>query len=301
VINALKYLGITLLILLGVLLAWGLVEPYTLDKQDEVANVPDLPDAWQGKRVVAIGDMQVGMWLNNEATMRRAVQTIIDEKPAVALLLGDFVYHDSNRHTQDIDTAVSIVARLPQADIPTYAVMGNHDYGMGQPSDPTDKGLAAGLERALENHGIPVLVNEAVPVRLGQDGNPLYVVGLGSHYADLDFPEQALANVPDRAARVVMMHHPDSFAKIAPSSAPLAIAGHTHGGQIAIPGLPNWSYRTFARSSEVHTDGWIEPSYGASGNALFVNVGLGMSGVPLRINVPPAVTFFTLQQGEVQR
>ncbi len=78
-------------------------------------------------------------------------------------------------------------------------------------------------------------------------------------------------------------------------AAPLAIAAHTHGGQVRIPGLPAWTWINFFREEEVHADGWID-SFGAPGNHLYVNRGIGFSYVPIRINCPPEVTMFTLSR-----
>ena len=94
-----------------------------------------------------------------------------------------------------------------------------------------------------------------------------------------------------------MMHNPATFAKLEPASAPLAVAGHTHGGQIRVPFLPEWSYLRLFQDDVVHTDGWIE-GYGAGGNELFVNRGIGMSVLPIRINCSPAVSVFELHRGE---
>ncbi len=112
--------------------------------------------------------------------------------------------------------------------------------------------------------------------------------------ADVD---AALADVPDGAPRVVLTHNPSIFPELPPDSAPLTLAGHTHCGQIAIPGLPGWSYLELTEQEEVVTDGWAPEDHGAEGNRLFVTCGIGFSVVPARINAPPQVAFFELQPG----
>ncbi|MFH7029531.1 MAG: hypothetical protein ACHBN1_30130 [Heteroscytonema crispum UTEX LB 1556] len=120
------------------------------------------------------------------------------------------------------------------------------------------------------------------------------MVGIGSHWAKEDKPEVALAQVPNGAPRFVMMHHPDSFAAFPANTAPVAVAGHTHGGQIRLPFTPEWSWLSFTQEDEVDVDGWID-NYGAPGNRLYVNRGIGFSIIPIRINCPPEVTLFTLR------
>lgn len=295
--RTLKIIGTLLLLLLVVLVVWGLIEPYFLDRESYLVPMPGLPAAWQGETVAVIGDMQIGMWLDNESTVADAVDAIVAADPAAALLVGDFVYHSVDSGGNEVQTAANLAAPLVEAGIPTYAVLGNHDYSLLEQGGEKREELAARMTAVLEAEGIPVLQNEALPLENPAGGPPLYIVGVGSHYANNDFPDAALASVPADAPRVVMMHNPDSFAKVAAGGAPLAVAGHTHGGQMSIPFTPNWSFISLVQpDDEVHVDGWIEDSYGAPGNRLYVNRGIGMSLLPLRILTRPEVTFFQLEQ-----
>jgi hypothetical protein len=302
-----KKIKYTLLGLLGMfclLLFWGLLEPYLIDTEEEVAEIPSLPSAWEGQRVALIADWQIGMWMDNTSTIRRVVKQLIEERPAIVLIAGDFIYDPGKDPSEEINKAVEIVRSLPRAGIPTYAVLGNHDYAMKNKHAPPDEKLAAKLHDALESVGVQVLQNEAVALAPSENRNqttantevnaPLYLVGIGAHWPNNDKPKVALAPVPDGTARLVMMHNPDSFEALPPGTAPLAVAGHTHGGQIRVPFTPEWSWLTFIREDEVHADGWIK-GYGQLGNRLYVNRGIGFSIIPIRLNCPPEVTLFTLQ------
>ncbi|HEY9669329.1 MAG TPA: metallophosphoesterase [Coleofasciculaceae cyanobacterium] len=303
--NSLKYLLFGFLGLLGILLTWGLIEPYFIDEEHEVAEIPNLPPSWEGKQIAVIADWQVGMWLDNTATIDRIVEELIEERPAAVLIAGDFIYNATPNSDKEIDKVIELVRPLPAAGIPTYAVLGNHDYALKNKNNPPNQELAAKLASALEGVGVEVLKNDAVALKLPKNGNlakagtnqelPLYLVGIGSLWANNARPDVALAKVPDGAPRFVMMHHPDVFDEFPPNTAPVAVAGHTHGGQIRIPFTPTWSWLTFAKEGEVHADGWVVDEYGAPGNDLYVNRGIGFSGVPIRINCVPEVTYFTLQ------
>jgi predicted MPP superfamily phosphohydrolase len=150
--------------------------------------------------------------------------------------------------------------------------------------------------------GIRVLQNRAValapPVRSrplrGRVGTRLYVVGLGPHDAALDHPQDALRGVPSTAPRIVLMHDPASFSALPAGSAPLALAAHTHCGQIRLPVVTRWVL-ALAEGHSVAADGWTVRS-GPYGNRLYVTCGIGMSVVPLRIDDPPQVTVVTLQR-----
>ncbi len=109
---------------------------------------------------------------------------------------------------------------LTEADAPVYAVMGNHDHAVAAVPELTDALTAAG----------------AVVPGLGADGSQeLHVVGLGAAWPNEVDVDAALAGVPDGAPRVVMMHNPTTFDELPAGTAPIALAGHTHCGQVALP------------------------------------------------------------------
>lgn len=293
----LKRIGIGVLTFVILLLAWGVIEPrLIMDVQREVAPISELPPEWEGAQIAVIADLQVGMWGANLGMVRRVVQELVERRPDAVLIAGDFVYKADPDPGKEIRTAVELVRPLTTAGIPTYAVLGNHDYSLNHRDDPKREDLAARIGAALETASIRVLHNRAAALASPRGGGvPLYLVGLGSAWAGEDAPREALQSVPPDAPRVVFMHNPNSFAKIPAGAAPLAIAAHTHGGQIRVPFTPSWSWLTFVSDDEVHADGWTTDGFGAWGNRLYVTRGIGFSTVPIRINAPPELTIFTLR------
>ena len=280
--------------MVALLVVWGLIEPRFLNTKEEVATIPNLPASWEGKQIGQLSDFQIGMWGGNPGTASRSVEQMIEANPAAVLISGDFIYHAEPAPSKEIEKAVSIVKPLVEAGIPTYAVLGNHDYGMsGKNAEPGTK-LASSLESDLEAAGIVVLENESAAMQLSDSDEPLYLAAVDSLWADQDNVEAALADIPEGSPRVALMHNPDSFELFPANTAPLAVAGHTHGGQMRIPNSPQWSWLRFTQSDKVYADGWAK-GYGKPGNNLYVNVGIGMSIVPLRIFCPPEMTLFTLE------
>ena len=282
-------------LLLIALVIWGLIEPYILDDEEEEVIIPNLPTAWEGQVIGQVSDFQVGMWWDNTATVAKSVDKLIEEQPAAVLISGDFIYHATPNPEREIQKVVELIRPLTEANIPTYAVLGNHDYGMKSKKMPPKTELAAQLEQALEAIGIRVLTNEAVKLPLQGKDSDLYLIGVGSHWANNDRVEQALAELPSDSPRIVMMHNPDSFVDFPANTSPFAVAGHTHGGQIRLPYLPQWSWLALVKEDEVFADEWVEEDYGEAGNKLYINRGIGFSDVPIRINCAPEVTFFTLK------
>lgn len=300
----------------ALLLIWGVaVEPrFILDRRDLDVPMSRLPGELDGFRIAVIADLQIGMWLANRGMVRRVVDAIVELRPDAALIAGDFIYdwqeteseevreefeEDMRERAGDIREIAAMLRPLAAADVPTFAVLGNHDYGMMWPASRPLPGVADAVEHALERSGVSVLRNEAAGVmpRRGAASQtaPVYLVGIDAHLPHRDRAAAALRRVPDGAPRVVFMHHPASFAALPADGAPLAIAAHTHGGQVRVPGLPGWSWLVLAKEEAVHADGWI-PEYGEAGNRLYVNRGIGFSTLPIRINCPPELTVFTLRR-----
>lgn len=94
-----------------------------------------------------------------------------------------------------------------------------------------------------------------------------------------------------------MLPNPLAFNDLPPSTAPLAVAGHTHCGQIRLPASQHWSWLDVTSEEKIVADAWAEEGYGAEGNRLFVTCELGFSVAPVRINTPPQVVFFDLRRG----
>ncbi|MEP0959787.1 metallophosphoesterase [Microcoleus sp. FACHB-1515] len=287
------------------------MEPYVLDRSTIAAEVPSLPQSWQGKQIAVVSDFQIGMWMANDSTVERAIDRIITDRPAAALIAGDFVYKPGENLTPELDRVIELIRPLAAAQIPTYAVLGNHDYGVKTltQADAAGQHRANQIRQALESTGIRVLQNEAIVLpnadRTSED-EKLYLVGIGAYLPKQSQPSKAIAQVPADAARFVLMHNPASFAELPSGTAPIAVAGHTHGGQIRIPFLPKWSWMTLVedkpswswlsqiRGDAVRVSGWIL-GYGNAGNRLYINRGIGFSHLPIRFNCSPELTVFTLQ------
>ena len=298
--RVLKWIGGVLLTVIVLLLVWGsLIEPrFLLDVQSYEAEVPNLPSAWEGRTVALFADLQVGMWMDNTGMVEEAVEEALEANAALVLIAGDFVYKPDSA---TVRKAVSLLRPLVEAQVPTIAVLGNHDYSMMKEKSQAREAMARYLASSLEAAGIRVLQNEAVMVPFSESGltseddEPLYVVGIGSVWAEQSNPSAAIAGVSAEAARVVLMHNPIAYRDLPPGSGPLTLAAHTHGGQIRIPLTPSASWLSIARPREVIADGWSGENVGAAGNRLYVNRGIGFSLVPLRIFCRPELTLFTLR------
>ncbi len=309
--SALALLGLAFLILI-----WGVgLEPRFYSLRRETAALPNLPAEWEGQQVALIADFQVGMWLGNTDTVRRVVARLVELKPAAVLIAGDFIYHPledepeevredfepeefKNETIEELRVVTELLRPLTQAKIPTYAVLGNHDYAIKSGKTPALRKLADRVASGLEGVGVRVLRNASVPLSLnGGEAQPsLYLVGVDSHLAKQDDVAAALQNLPPDAARLILLHNPVSAQQVPAGAGPLILAGHTHGGQMQIPFFPRWSIWNWVDDNEVGVDGWVH-DYEQKGNRLYINRGIGFSVFPIRLNCPPEITLFTLKSG----
>lgn len=211
---------------------------------------------WNGGgrvRVVQLSDIHVGFG-TPAATLLEAQRLAHALKPDLLVLTGDYLNHS----LAEIDALQTWIAGLPR---PCVATLGNHDYYSGP--------LA--IRRMFERVGVTTLCNESVTLDL--DGRKLTVVGVDDGFTRRDDPERAFAAValPDRA--LVLSHEPRTADRIGLHGGRLVLSGHTHGGQVVLPGITGVLTSLIGMR---YVAGW----YQAGDAQLYVNAGIGTS-VPI--------------------
>ena len=284
-------------ILAAVAVYGAAIEPRFVATNHEPAAIPGLPSAWEGKQVAVFADLQVGMWWANVDAARRLVRKVVAIDPAAVFIAGDFVYDADESVDSQMAEVLDILRPILESHIPTYAVLGNHDYSLMNEHSKEENGVARRVRDVLDSAGVHMMDNRADTLSLPASDSgmhaPLYVVGIGEKWGENDDVGAAFASVPDSAPRIVFMHDPDSFARIPAGKAPIAIAAHTHGLQIGVPFVSDWLWRHEFSDNGSGVEGWID-HYGEPGNRVYVNRGVGFSIVPARVHAAPELTVFTL-------
>ena len=287
-----RTLTLTLLGFLAAFAVYGVaIEPrLLLDDVAFEAELPALPEGWDGQRLGLVADFQIGMWLDNKAMAQEAIQDAVDDSVAALLIAGDFVYKPDSARVRE---AVELVRPAVAAGVPVVAVLGNHDYSVMKDASDVNEAIGDYLRRQLEAAGVTVLENEAAP--LVANGDTLWIAGVGSSWAERQDVGATLAAVPAGAPRVWLMHNSEAFRDIPSEAAHLAFAAHTHGGQVRVMPGEHSSWLDIVRQGEVAADGWAADSIGAPPNRIYINRGIGFSTVPVRINCRPELTQITLR------
>ena len=260
------------------------IEPRRLQELHVRVGVPDLPDALAGVRIAHLTDFHVGMLGTRRSTLRRAIAVAQTWSPDLIALTGDFI-HDGR--WQPGATLFRELTRMA----PAFAVLGNHDYD----DSPHE---TAGIIAALEAQGITVLRNEHRVVPIGDRGGEMVVVAVDDPSLSRDDIRSAMAGLPserdpDRPT-ILLAHAPDVVDQAPPHRFALTLAGHTHGGQLRFSPFTRWTPLEFPMIAGGLDSAYPRGAHVVQGNPLFVNSGLGVSGVPFRFLAPPQVVCFTL-------
>jgi hypothetical protein len=232
-------------------------------------RVPGLDPAHDGLRIAQLSDIHVGPRTSPDV-IRRAIAEANRFAPDLVVLTGDYV----SRRRSEVEGMRALLGGLAA---PTIAVLGNHDVWV----DPS------GAAAALRAHGYEVLENAWTRIRLR--GAPFTVVGVGDHLTRRDDVRAATRGLGAGAAPLVLAHGPKTADRLRALGRPLlCLSGHTHGGQI---NLPIFTKLFLASIREPYARGL----YTLDRVQLYVNRGVGMSGIGVRLNSPAEVTLATLR------
>lgn len=273
--------GLAVLAIASVLALGGytvLVEPQRLQVVSTTIPVAGLPTWAHGLRLVHVSDTHYGPY-TSLPYLERVVATANAQAPDLVVLTGDYVH----RTRRSVPAGIAVLGGL-EARLGVVAVLGNHDHW---------EGLDA-VQAAFAGTGITLLdgrVGWLGPAGAldGPSPEALCVVGLGDHW-EQPTPAGPLLVGTDGHPRIVLLHNPDTVTASLPDGVrvDLLLAGHTHGGQVRLPGLGTPILPTEA--GPAWAAGLVETAHGP----LVVSRGAGMAYLPVRFRVRPEVGVITL-------
>ena len=245
-------------------------------------SLKDLPESLSGLKLALVADLHRGPVISQEY-LEGVVEKINALEPDIVLLPGDFV-SKSDSYFEDVTAVLSQL----KPKIASLATLGNHDHWEG-----VDAATAA-----VENAGVTLLTNSSVhlnPDRTisesGQSG--LCFAGVDDLWCGKPDLQAALADVADNVPRLLMSHNPDFAEQKRALKADLRVdfqvSGHTHGGQVVLPGIGAMT------SGSYHGLKYIYGDVQGPQWPVFITRGVGTSIIPIRVGAAPEIVLFTLQ------
>jgi predicted MPP superfamily phosphohydrolase len=237
--------------------------------EESVLRFATLPPSFDGFTILHVSDLHVDM--NGEA-MRQLAELLPGLRCDICVLTGDF----RGKTYGPFDATLDGLARLaPCLPMPTYAVLGNHDSILMVPG--------------IEAIGIRVLLNECDPIVCGDCA--IHLAGIDdAHLYRLHDIEKTAAGIPRTGFSILLSHTPEIYREAAGAGFNLMLSGHTHGGQICLPGaIPITLDSTLPR--HMGAGAWAY-----RGMAGYTSVGVGSCVEPVRLNCPPTITLHRLRR-----
>jgi uncharacterized protein len=259
-------------------LLWGRLN---MQVRRQPIRLTSLPRGFHGFRIAQLSDIHIGPFMS-EAQIRKYAEMCNELKPDLIALTGDFV-------TWDADTAPAVVNALSglKARFGVWGSLGNHDAWAGAEEMLTE---------LFARCGVRILRQERSAIKAGNDSFNLIGIDFtnsrrmsveGAHLSSYTLEGVENLMIPG-AANILMSHNPDSFPRAAELGIDLSLAGHTHGGQLALEFIsPEIAP---SRLVTPFVAGWFQKP----GGQLYVNRGIGTIAAPMRVGAPPEITVYEL-------
>lgn len=234
-------------------------------------TLPRLAPEFNGYRLAQISDFHLGTWLDRQR-LAKAVERVNRQRPDLVAITGDFVTFAPEQFAPELAAELS---RL-QAPDGVVAVLGNHDHWTN----------ASVLRRMFTQANILELRNRVYTLQ--RQRASLHLAGLDDVLNHRHRLQHVLTQLPGQGAALLLAHEPDYADQVAASGRfDLQLSGHTHGGQVRLPGigapiLPQLGHKYPAGLYQVQN------------MHLYTNRGLGTAELPLRFNCPAEITLLTL-------
>ena len=252
------------------------IEPSRLVVNRQELDLLHWPAPLTGLRVAFLSDLHVGSPHWGVERLRTLVTRVNEEKPDLILLGGDYLINDIAFGSRVSSAEIAAELSHLHAPLGVLAVLVNHDWwNNGQE-----------VRAVFEAHGLTVLDDESRTI--DARGSRFCVLGLRDEYVRERTPAEELSLAPPGCPLLVVVHEPDIFPEL-DERASLTLAGHTHGGQVALPLLGRLIVPS--RFGQRYAAGHVIEH----GRHLFVTTGLGTSILPVRFGVPPEFAVLTLR------
>ena len=296
------WVGLPMAVLIFTMMWWGAcVGRNKIHVERIEVSSAKLPASFNGYKIAQISDLHVGTWGEDTTFVAKLVDSVNNLHPNLIVFTGDLV----NREAYEAKPFIGILSRLKAPD-GVYSILGNHDYGdyLSWNSDKAKVANMDSLKMYQKEMGWKLLNNRHTSIN-NSSGESIDLIGVGnwglppfSQYGDLEkaYPKESFKN--DKF-KILLSHDPDHWTSEVnkKTNIDLTLSGHTHAMQVMFNlGNKKWSPAKFRYKNW----GGLYENESEDGNktTLYVNLGAGEVGMPMRIGATPEVTLITLLQDQ---
>lgn len=290
-----SYAAVTFTVIPAFSFIYGMVRgAYKYRVHKVKVSAPNLPEAFEGFKIVQLSDMHSGSFFSTEPLVK-AFSLAMEQKPDIIFFTGDLVNNEASETEPHLETY-----KMLRAPYGVFSCLGNHDYGDYKQWEGNSK--KENLDKLKSVHaqsGWRLLMNEHVPIE--KNGQKIAVLGIENWGGNMRFPrygklENAHAGTEGYPFKILLSHDPSHWdVQVSQEEKykdiDLTLSGHTHGMQfgIEIPGF-KWSPVKYMYKN------WAG-LYKQDNQHLYVNRGLGFIGYPGRLGIWPEITVIELSRG----
>ena len=229
-----------------------------------------LHPALEGFTIVQLSDIHL-LPYTQRSLVKKAIEMVNELQADLVVMTGDFVYRVKRAIYELAPMLTGLNARYG-----VYSSMGNHDYWLDYEA----------FRSVFKENKLTLLINRGVPITVGK--GMLYLAGMDDGCSGKPDVEKALEDAPRGAPVVLLMHEPDFADQTSlDPRVSLQLSGHTHGGQVIIPGRPPFFHPYMGEK-------YWSGLYRVNNMWQYTTRGLGNTSVPLRINCPPEISQLVL-------
>jgi uncharacterized protein len=285
--------GILYLLMVLGMTCWN----YGFQIRNETLKIPELPESFDGLRIVQISDIHLGSWVS-KTKLEEAIAIINSLNPDLIFFTGDI----ANYSTDEVFPFENILSHI-RSRMGVFAILGNHDYGdyVTWPSAKAKERNMEDLFAFYQRLGWKLLMNEHCILKKNNDS--IAILGVQNWGKTMRFQrfgdvKKAQHGIENMAVQFLLTHDPSNWEYVVSrnfKNIDISFSGHTHGFQVGIECCGfQWS------PAQYLYDEWAglysKPVPGSHQQYLYVNRGLGSIGYPGRIGMPPEITLFTIRR-----
>ena len=248
-------------------------KPELFDLVNVNVKINDLPFTFHNYRIINLTDIHLGQWISPEY-LNGVADYVNSLNPDMITLTGDYVSYILEGYENDLlDSFKKLKAKDGK-----FAVLGNHDHWAG----------AEEIRKILKKSNIVDLSNDVFTIE--KDGEKLNISGVDSLTVGADDLDKVLEKLPHDGASILLVHEPD-FAKVSSKTDrfDLQMSGHSHGGQLVIPGVETTPFRCS------YSIKYPVGAYKVNNMIQYTSKGLGTNSFWIRVNCKPEITQFYLK------